>query len=115
MKNIIVKTTPAFDRKVEKLMTQEAQEGLFDYLEKYPGAGDIIQGTRGIRKLRWRTGKNSKGKSGGVRVLYYYSKHILVLIISLYPKSEQENITHAEKNELKKMLPLLIKKYSEDL
>ncbi|MBS0359371.1 MAG: type II toxin-antitoxin system RelE/ParE family toxin [Proteobacteria bacterium] len=115
MKDIILKTTPVFDRKAKKLLDGEALEELFDYLEVYPEKGDIIQGTGGVRKLRWRTGKNNKGKSGGVRILYHYSVDILILLITLYDKSEKDNITQAERNELKRTVPELVDKYREDI
>jgi len=74
-----------------------------------------IRGSGGVRKLRWKTGMNTKGKSGGVRVIYHFSNNFLVLLITLYGKSQKENVTQAEKNELKKTVPLLIDKYMEDL
>lgn len=115
MSNIIIKTTPVFEREAKKLLTQEVLNDLFDYLETNPAKGDLIQGTSGVRKLRWKTGKNDKGKSGGVRVLYHYSKDTLILLIMLYGKSEKDNITQAERNELKHTVPQLVAKYKEGL
>jgi len=115
MKRIPVKTTPSFDQKAKKLLTPQALEELFDYLEVYPEKGDLIQVTGGIRKLRWRTGKDNKGKSGGVRILYTYLRDTLVLLIVLYSKTEKDNITQGERNQLKQLLPQLISKYKEDL
>jgi hypothetical protein len=111
---MIIKTVPSFDRQAKKLLSVEAQEDLFDYLEANPEKGDIIAGTGGVRKLRWATGKNNKGKSGGVRVLYHYSKGILIILITLYSKNAIENITDAEKNTLRKLIPELIRKYAEE-
>ena len=65
----------------------------------------MIRGTGGIRKLRWRTGKNDGGKSGGVRVLYHYSKSVLLLLITIYSKTDKANMSQQERNELKKLLP----------
>jgi mRNA-degrading endonuclease RelE of RelBE toxin-antitoxin system len=114
MKSAIIKTTPAFDRKAKKLLTQESLDGLLDFLEENPDKGDLIRGTGGVRKLRWKSGKNDRGKSGGVRVLYHYSKGILILLITLYSKSEREDVSQAERNELKHIMPQLIAKYRED-
>lgn len=59
--------------------------------------------------------ENNKGKSGGVRILYYYDKDILiVLLITLYRKSDQENIDASEKLQLKKSLPELLRRYSHE-
>ncbi len=107
--------TPAFERKAKKLLTEEALYELLDYLEVQPEKGVIISGTGGVRKLRWKTGKNDRGKSGGVRVLYHYSQNLLVLLITLYSKTEKENINQEERNELRRILPQLVAQYQEDL
>jgi hypothetical protein len=114
MDGIVIKTTPFFDRKAKKILTSEALEEFFDYLEINPEKGDLIPGTGGVRKIRWQTGRG-KGKSGGVRILYHYSKGLLIILITLFEKSEKENITHEERNELKKLVPELVKKYREGL
>lgn len=101
-------------RITKKVMTTEALQELVDTLSLHPDQGALIQGTGGVRKVRWRTGKDNKGKSGGVRILYYYEKGELVLLVTLYRKSERENIDAAEKNELKKLLPELVRKYKDE-
>lgn len=111
MTDITIVTTPAFDRRADKLLTPAALEELYDHLEKFPEEGDIIRGTGGVRKLRWKAGNNNKGKSGGVRVLYHFSDGMLILLITLYSKSEKENISDKERNELKKKIPSLIALY----
>ena len=115
MSNIYIKSTPAFDRKADKLFSDEALEGFLGYIEEHPEAGKIITGTGGVRKIRWRTGTNDKVKSGGERILYHYSKDLLVLLITLYAKSDKENITQEERNELKRTVPLLVTKYRGEL
>jgi mRNA-degrading endonuclease RelE of RelBE toxin-antitoxin system len=111
----IIKTTPAFDKKAKKILTAESIESLFDYLEARPEKGDLIKGTGGVRKLRWQSGKSNKGKSGGVRVLYYYEKDVLIILITLYRKSEKDDISSEDRNQLKKLMPQLIAKYKEGL
>lgn len=113
MSEIIIKTIPAFDRKAKELLTEASLEELFDFLADHPEKGSLIQGTGGIRKLRW-PGKGNKGKSGGTRVLYHYTKGVLVLLIMLYSKSQKENITAEERNKLKKLMPQLVTQYRED-
>ncbi|OGO93542.1 MAG: hypothetical protein A3F10_05825 [Coxiella sp. RIFCSPHIGHO2_12_FULL_42_15] len=115
MDTLFIKTTPAFDRVAKKLFTTDVLEELYDYLSEHPEKGDIIAGTGGVRKLRWKTGRNNKGKSGGVRVLYHYSKDILIILITAYSKTDKENITQAERNELKQLMPNLIEKYKSEL
>jgi hypothetical protein len=38
---------------------------------KSPDAGDVIEGTGGLRKLRFADLRRGKGKRGGLRVIYY--------------------------------------------
>lgn len=112
---MIIKTTPVFDRLAKKLISEEELEDLFDYLEFHPDAGDLIKGTGGLRKIRWKSGKNNKGKSGGVRIIYHYTEKLLVLVITMYAKSDVSDLKQSEKNNLKKLLPSLLEKYMEDL
>jgi hypothetical protein len=78
-----------------------------DFLAAHPRAGDMMEGTGGIRKLRWARG--GKGKSGGVRVIYYYHDHRIPLyLLTVFGKSEQSNITKSERNELAKLVGLLV-------
>ena len=111
----LVVQTKQFEKDVKKIFVAEDLKDLSTYLQTFPEAGDIIQGTGGIRKLRWCNPKNNKGKSGGLRVLYHYSNDILVLLLSAYSKSDFENISDAEKNRLKDILPILIKEAMEEL
>jgi mRNA-degrading endonuclease RelE of RelBE toxin-antitoxin system len=110
---VTLKMTPAFERNAKDLLTPESLDSLLDHLEFNPEKGAIIKGTGGVRKMRWGTGKNNKGKSGGIRVLYHYSKGILILLIALYSKSKQHNINQHQRNALKQSLPQLIAKYRE--
>lgn len=114
-RQFVIKTTPTFDKKAKKLLTAELIESLFDYLEVHPEKGDIIRRSGGVRKLRWQSGKSNKGKSGGVRVLYHYSKNLLIILITLYSKSEKDDISSEECNHLKKLIPQLVMKYTEGL
>ncbi len=115
MTNIYIKTTPVFDRKVAKLLSEDVVNGFLDHIGKHPEAGKIITGTGGVRKIRWRKGDNDKGKSGGVRILYHYSANLLILLITIFGKSEKEDITQEERNQLKRTVPLLVTKYRGEL
>ncbi len=100
---IEVKATPKFMRLVKKLMTEDALQSLIDSLALDPEQGAIIKGAGGIRKIRWETGKGG-GKRGGLRVIYYYDGEQIVLLVSLYKKSDQENLDSGEKAELRKLI-----------
>jgi hypothetical protein len=88
--------TNAFTRKAAKLLTADEHDDLIVYLSNYYAAGDEIQGTGGVRKLRYAVG--GRGKSGGVRVIYYFfDENNPILALLLYAKNEQSNLTTQEK------------------
>ena len=59
---------PEYIRRAEKLLSASERSEIINYLAPLPKAGDLVEGTGGIRKLRW--GRGAQGKSGGVRVIY---------------------------------------------
>lgn len=75
-----------------------------------PNAGNILQGTGGIRKLRFA--REGSGKSGGYRVIYFfYSPNIPLFALNVFAKNEKDNISQAERNELKQLSALLVATY----
>jgi len=71
-----------------------------------PKIGDIIQGTGGIRKVRITL--PNRGKSGGARVIYVdFTLYERIYFITAYAKSETEDLTKAEKNNLKSFIRTL--------
>lgn len=66
-----------------------------------PDKGDLIRGTGGLRKIRMATG--NQGKSGRTRVIYFLAADEIIYLIMAYPKSIKDNLTAAEKAELKKL------------
>lgn len=93
---LAVVETSAFARKAEKLLTSEEYDDLLLYLSMYYKAGDEIPGTGGLRKLRYAAG--GRGKSGGVRAIYYFFDEINpIFALFLYGKNEKANLTPAEK------------------
>lgn len=72
------------------------------HLASNPLAHPIMAGTGGFRKARWTRGH--RGKSAGVRVIYYYYvKGETIYLSGVYAKSEQENISNDEKNALRRL------------
>jgi len=85
---------------------------MINYLAAHPAAGDIMQGTGGIRKLRWSA--QGKGKSGGVRIIYYHhNESIPLFLLTLFVKGEKADLTKAECNDLAKFTSLLIRNYGD--
>lgn len=71
-----------------------------------PMAGSVMQGTGGVRKMRFAF--EHRGKSGSVRVIYVdFLFRERLYLITAYPKSEKDNLTKAERNELKKLVEIL--------
>jgi hypothetical protein len=65
--------------------------GLQALLIEQPEAGDVIPGTGGVRKLRWRA--RGRGKRGGYRVIYYAKiEQGVIWMLTIYPKNVKENI-----------------------
>jgi len=91
--------TSAFTRRAEKLLSAEEYEELVIYLARYRETGDEIPGTVGVRKLRFAA--FGRGKSGGVRaVYYYYDEDTPLYAIFLYGKNEQTDLSPAQKKEV---------------
>jgi hypothetical protein len=85
-------------------------EDLVSYIAANPEAGKIMAETGGIRKLRWRA--PGRGKRGGLRAVYYYHNESLpVFLLNIFTKNEKANLTRAERNEMKRLLPRLIAGY----
>jgi len=75
---------PEFQRMAACLISEDEKQGIINYLARHPRVGVVMGGTGGIRKFRWTSG--SKGKSGGVRVIYFYHNESVPLSCSQYSR-----------------------------
>ena len=81
----------AFTKYVYDYLSEDEYQGLQSFLLQYPESGKIVPGSGGLRKIRWAI--SGKGKSGGVRVIYYFKKQDdEIWLLTIYSKSEVENI-----------------------
>ncbi len=80
-----------FEREVSNYLDDDEYAALQAFLVVNPEAGDIIPGSGGVRKLRWK--RAGVGKRGGVRIIYYvrYRPNELWLLI-LYAKAKNDTI-----------------------
>lgn len=80
---------------VTELLSDDEYRALQNTLVENPERGDIIKGGGGIRKLRHAV--QGRGKSGGVRVIYYWVKddHQIFMLV-VYPKTKKDNLTDRE-------------------
>ena len=93
---ITVVEAPAFTRRAEKLLSVDERKDVIDHLAAFPEEGDEIPGTGGVRKIRFAA--KGKGKSGGVRVIYYYfDDHVPLYALLIYGKGERADLTPDER------------------
>jgi len=103
---VTVAETPEYVRCAERLLSSAERIDVVVFLAANPRAGDLIQGTGGVRKLRWRRG--GRGKSGGVRVIYYFHSVAMPLyLLAVFGKNERANLSKAERNDLAGLVHLL--------
>ena len=94
---------PIFTRRLKTLLTAEEYRDLQNELIKRPDAGAVIRGSGGLRKLRWSV--SGRGKRGGVRVIYYwFLSQEQFLMLFIYPKSEQGDLTPEQMKRLKSIV-----------
>ncbi len=75
-------------------------------LLKDPESGPVMEGTGGIRKVRFPF--EHRGKSGSVRVCYTdFAEFEVTYLITAFAKKDQEDLTQDEKNVLKKLVKAL--------
>jgi hypothetical protein len=97
---MIIQESTLFTRYVDTLLTDDEYAELQWTLVHNPKMGDVIQGTGGLRKVRWAA--QGKGKSGGVRVIYYYlSARNQLRMVLIYRKGVKDDLNAQEKKELK--------------
>jgi hypothetical protein len=108
---VSVVETPEFLTATRRIMDEEERGLLVDYLARNPLAGDIIQGTGGVRKLRWAL--EGRGKSGGAQVIYYYHSEAMPLFaLTAYAKNERADLNQADRNDFRRLTALLVERYA---
>jgi hypothetical protein len=95
---------PEFDRQWQKMgLGDNELRQLQETLLQNPKAGDVIRGTKGLRKIR--IAFQGHGKSGSGRVAYVdFSGYETVYLITAYPKNEKDNLSKSERNAIAKMI-----------
>ena len=95
--------TPTFTRLIVELLDDDEYSKLQAELAKRPDVGDLIKNGGGIRKLRWK--RTGTGKSGGIRVIYYWlTEDNQIFMLVAYPKSVKDNLTDKETAILRKLV-----------
>lgn len=98
---------PAFARHRAEYLDDKAYQALQAQLMANPEAGDVIQDTGGLRKLRWADGRRGKGKRSGLRVIYYrWLGGAQFWLFTLYGKDEAADLTPRQCAALAQLLKI---------
>lgn len=95
--------TATFTRQVTELLSDEEYRQLQNTLVEDPECGDLIKGGGGIRKVRHAV--KGRGKSGGVRAIYYWVKdRYQIYMLVVYPKSKKDDLSDQETAILRELV-----------
>lgn len=95
--------TSVFTKFVNDYLDDEQYREFQTHLAKNPTIGNIVQGTGGLRKVRWVL--ENKGKRGGIRIIYYWQKsEEQIYLMTIYAKNEMEDLSAKDKKILKQMI-----------
>ena len=87
--------TSVFTKALHALLSDDEYRELQNLLLHDPTLGDVIRGGGGIRKMRF--GIEGRGKSGGVRVIYFWlSADDEIYMLLIYPKSKKDTLSADE-------------------
>ncbi len=95
---------PTFDKQWKAMnLSDEDLKTLQQQLLINPQAGAVMQGTGGLRKMRFAF--PGQGKSSSSRVLYVdFVVAEKIYLIFAYPKNEKDNLSKEERNNIKKLI-----------
>ena len=98
-----ISETPLFTRLWPDYWTEDERGEFAAFLATHPEAGDVVQGSGGVRKVRFA--RQGGGKSGGVRVIYYNRlENGKIFMLLVYAKAKTENIpAHILKDLVKEL------------
>ena len=92
-----------FTKLLHNYLDDKAFSEFQQYLSVNPKAGDVISGTGGLRKVRWKG--SGRGKRGGTRIIYYWQvDKDRTLLMTIYGKNEVSDLIAKEKKLLKSMV-----------
>jgi hypothetical protein len=90
--------TPEFTKRITSLLPDDEYNKFQQYLIGRPDAGALIIGGAGLRKVRWNV--PGRGKSGGIRTIYYWNHEEDIYMLLCYQKNEQEDLTSKQLSAL---------------
>lgn len=103
---ISVFETGAYLARAGKVLSEVEQHSIVQMIARDPTCGAVMEGTGGVRKLRFAVG--GRGKSGGARVIYYFHSDVMpVYLLTVFTKNERSNLTPSERNALAQLVEIL--------
>jgi hypothetical protein len=109
---ITVVETNAFVSRAERCMSEAERCAAIDMIGRDPERGAVLEGGSGIRKVRFAV--RGRGKSSGVRIIYYYQNdECPVFLLTVFAKNERDNLSRAEVNALAKVAKAIAETYGE--
>jgi mRNA-degrading endonuclease RelE of RelBE toxin-antitoxin system len=94
--------TQVFTKQITSLLDDAEYRQLQVTLALKPRAGDIIRGSGGLRKIRWSV--RGRGKSGGIRVIYYLVADEEIYFLFAYAKNKQEDLDNVQLRILRNLV-----------
>ena len=97
-----VRFTPEFKRNLQALIKKYRHirsdiEPVIEQLQRGERPGDQVTGVGyAIFKVRVRNQDANRGKRGGYRLIYYLQTATIIVLLTLYSKTEQSDITVTE-------------------
>ncbi len=91
-----------FTARVYDYFTEDEYAAFQFTLAADPRAGDVVQGTGGLRKVRWSDPRRGRGKRGGTRIIYFIiDEDQMIYLLTLYDKDEMADLNARERKILK--------------
>ena len=95
--------TPTYSSKADGILTESEKDAFAVFIARHPTAGAVVRGSGGLRKVRWA--QQGRGKSGGVRVIYYHRlQNGEIWLLTIYAKGDRATIPAHELKLIKEAI-----------
>lgn len=100
---MVIIETNLFTKLITEMMSDDDYKSLQEALINRPDMGVIIKQGGGLRKVRWAI--EGRGKSGGIRIIYYWmTKNEQLYMLYVFPKNVKENLSDAHTKILRQIV-----------